>query len=259
MKIKIIAMGAALASVGLLGPGAHNSVGRAPPAPASEPMISYTGPAPLTGHAPLIGHAVATTNWSGYAARGGAYHGVSAHWTQPHAHGGGDHWAAFWVGLDGWGSNSIEQTGTAADIVGGRPVYFAWYEMAPAYPVHLPNPVGPGDSITASVTVKGGTHYSLKIADRTRGWSRTIHKTHSGLRHSSAEAIVEAPVNRITGAVLPLTNFGTVHFTSTKVDGSPIGAFHPAKLVMVNHRGQNKDEVSSLSGGANWRATWVRK
>lgn len=34
--------------------------------------------------------------------------------------------ACFWVGLDGWGSPTVEQTGTAAYTSNGSVTYFAW-------------------------------------------------------------------------------------------------------------------------------------
>ena len=54
-----------------------------------------------------------STNWSGYAATTGTYTSVSASWTQPAGTcSRGDQYAAFWVGLDGYTSSSVEQTGS---------------------------------------------------------------------------------------------------------------------------------------------------
>src|SRR5579859_2350124 len=78
------------------------------------------GPAHLMGHGTASGrglHASASsTNWSGYAgtsSTSGAFTSVSASWVQPSGlcNGRGQQYAAFWVGLDGFSSSTVEQTG----------------------------------------------------------------------------------------------------------------------------------------------------
>src|SRR5436305_10299833 len=152
-------------------------------------------------------------NWSGYSAINGRYTNVSANWTQPTASCTSQAtYASFWVGLDGDGSNSVEQTGTSADCSGGRPSYYAWYEMYPKYPVNLALPVQPGDSISASVTTSGNGRFTLTITNKT---AHVTYQTTQNLKRAqlaSAEVIAEAPSG--SGGVLPLTNFGTVGFSS---------------------------------------------
>jgi hypothetical protein len=61
---------------------------------------------------------VSSSNWVGYAATGaaGSFTSVSASWTQPTAScATGSQYAAFWVGLDGYTSKTVEQIGTEAD------------------------------------------------------------------------------------------------------------------------------------------------
>ncbi|HEY2289040.1 MAG TPA: G1 family glutamic endopeptidase, partial [Streptosporangiaceae bacterium] len=76
-----------------------------------------------------------STNWSGYAVTGanGAFRSVSASWKEPTAScsGRSAQYAAFWVGLDGFASDSVEQTGTDSDCSGRTPEYYGWYEMFP--------------------------------------------------------------------------------------------------------------------------------
>ena len=94
-----------------------------------------------------------SSNWAGYSAINGRYTTVSASWKQPTASCTSQTtYSSFWVGLDGDGSNTVEQTGTSADCSGGTPRYYAWYEMYPKYPTNLRNPVQPGDAMSASVT-----------------------------------------------------------------------------------------------------------
>ena len=59
----------------------------------------------------------------------------------------GHTYAAFWVGLDGYTSKSVEQLGTDSDCTNvNSPSYYAWYEMYPAASVnHLDHAV-PGQA-----------------------------------------------------------------------------------------------------------------
>ena len=221
----------------LIRPGGHGT----------RPLTAHGGPA----------NAAQSTNWSGYAASGGngSYKSVSANWTEPTGIcNGGSQYSSFWVGLDGYNSGSVEQTGSEMDCAGRTPQYYSWYEMYPAYPVNFSNTVRPGDHFTASVTFSGGT-YTLKLSDTTQGWSRTVHKTGS-YANSSAEVIAEAPSS--TSGVLPLAHFSPVTFTGATADGSAIGNHSPTEIVMVDSAGRQKDSISSLSGGTTFTATWDR-
>ena len=226
-----------------------------------RPTIHLIRPA---GTRPMIArgfpHTTATsTNWSGYAAHSRTYRSISASWVEPagHCHGSGRKYSSFWVGLDGYNSNSktVEQTGSEVDCVGSSPRYFAWYEMYPAFPVNFGNRVRPGDHLTGSVTHTGGSSYTLVLKDTTQHWSHTVHKSLRA-KNSSAEVIAEAPST--TAGVLPLADFGTVHFSNAKVNGSAMGRTRPTKIVMTNGSGQDKATVSSLSRGKNFSATWKR-
>ncbi len=211
---------------------------------------------------------VESTNWSGYAVTGsnGAFTSVSASWTQPTAtcsssssgrHGrSSDEYAAFWVGLDGYSSDSVEQTGTDSDCDGTTPDYYGWYEMYPADPVYFTNTVKPGDSISASVTFSGTDTYTLVLTDHTQDWTQTITKNQSGLDRSSAEVITEAPSS--SSGVLPLADFGTVNYTASTDNGSSMGTQSPTAIVMVDNSGQDKDSTSSMSSSGAFSNTWIR-
>jgi hypothetical protein len=210
---------------------------------------------PLTGRSSPQ-NASQSPNWSGYVATG-SFRSVSANWTEPTGHcASARRYASFWVGLDGFNSNTVEQTGSDVDCSGGSPVYYSWYEMYPAYPHNFSNTVRPGDHFFGSVTYNGGSGYTLVLQDLTQGWKHTVNKSLSGAANSSAEVIAEAP-SSLTG-VLPLADFGTVHFSNSTANGSPIGNFAPAQIVMVGNSGRPKDSVSSLTGGGSFSATWLR-
>ena len=130
--------------------------------------------------------------------------------------------------------------------------------MYPAYPVNFSNPVSPGDQFHGSVTFNGGSSYTLVLQDTTKGWSHTVSATLSGAANSSAEVIAEAPCCTASGGILPLAHFSPVTFSSATVDGSPIGTFSPAEIIMIDNAGRDKDSVSSLSGGTSFTASWLR-
>lgn len=195
-----------------------------------------------------------SSNWSGYAATGSRFTSVSASWTQPAVSCGSQTtYSSFWVGLDGDGSNSVEQTGTEADCSGGRAVYSSWYEMYPKYPVNFSNTVAPGDHFTASVTYNGSGKFTLVLSDTTRGWSHTISSTLNNPALASAEVIAEAPSS--SSGVLPLANFGTVSFGGSKANGSSLSAFSPDKITMAS--GSTVKAVpGSISSTGGFSVTW---
>ncbi len=220
-----------------------------------------TRPAGGAHLATVGGHTTAeSTNWSGYAATGanGAFTSVSASWTEPTATctSRSDLYASFWVGLDGYSSDSVEQIGTDSDCVGRSPSYYGWYEMYPANPVNFSNAVSPGDSMSASVTFSGTRTYTLVLKDNSKGWTQTITKNQSGLDRSSAEVITEAPSSE--SGVLPLADFGTINYSTSSANGSSLGGQNPVQIIMDDNSGNDKDSTSSISSGGAFSNTWIR-
>jgi hypothetical protein len=194
-----------------------------------------------------------STNWAGYSATGGTFTKVSATWKQPTATcTAATAYSSFWVGLDGDGTNTVEQIGTDADCSGGKPVYYAWYEMYPKFPVNLSLTIRPGDTLSASVTTDGSGSFTLTIRDTTSGRSFTTVQKLRRARLGSAEVIAEAPSS---GSVLPLANFGSVGFSAATVNGQPIGNFHPDRINMVSGS-TTKATTSALSNGTAFSVTW---
>ncbi len=234
-------------------------------ATAGASRFSPGGPVHLAGSGGRrvsggIRHQAESTNWSGYAGTAGTYTSAAASWTQPSVTcSRGDQYSAFWVGIDGYSSGTVEQTGTEADCVGRTAEYSAWYEMYPGPSENYPNTVRPGDHLSASVTYLGSNAFRLTIADSTEGWTQTTTHSLAGAARSSAEVIVEAPCCTFSGGILPLADFGTVSFTGSQANGSALGdAAGLTEIIMVDNAGRQKDSVSALSGGENFSATWLR-
>jgi len=202
-----------------------------------------------------------STNWSGYAVTGanGAFHAVSASWVEPTGtctSRRSDQYSSFWVGLDGFNSDSVEQTGSEVDCDGTTPEYYSWYEMYPAYPVNYTNTVRPGDHFSASVTFTGTDTYTLVLTDSTQGWTHTTVKNQSGLDRSSAEVITEAPSSG--SGVLPLADFGTVSYSTASANGTSLATQDPTEIVMIDNSGLQKDSTSVIGSGGAFSNTWIR-
>ena len=250
-----ILMGGALAA----GPAAASG----PSAGALGAMVQPGGPvgrmvsSPQEGPAAFATQATVTsTNWSGYAATGssGQFTGVSSSWTEPTAKctGFGHQYSAFWVGLDGYSSSTVEQTGSEADCAGRTAEYSAWYEMYPAYPVYFSNRVLPGDNFTGSVAYQASTgDFVITLTDSTHKWTQTVSQAVAGAVRNSAEVIAEAPSSGASGAVLPLTNFGTVNFNGATVNGGQLCQASPVEILMPGV------SVSSISGCANFSVSYT--
>ena len=183
------------------------------------------------GTAPAeAGIALHSPNWSGYVAVAcPACHlrYVAASWTVPAVNCAASPpiaQAESWVGLDGWGSGTLEQAGTDSSCTDGRAAYYAWYQMYPAQPVvwygpgRLSYDVNAGDQIRASVYYDATSgRWQLTVDDRTSGLAVTTSQPcppgmHCG--NADAEVIMEAPN---LGANVPLADFGTVTYTGISV------------------------------------------
>jgi Peptidase A4 family len=213
-------------------------------APLFSPLLN-----PATASAAAAPGALAPSagdGWAGYAATGSTYTSVSATWVQPTiACTASGQYAAFWVGLDGYSSASVEQAGTEAECVGKTVEYSAWYELYPSPPVSYTNTIKAGDKVSASVVFSGTSTYTFTVTDATQGWSRTATKTAAGLARSSAEVVVEAP----TPAMLPGPGFAAVTFSGCMVNGKTLGSADPTAITSPGLT------VSPLTDGTNFTVT----
>jgi hypothetical protein len=186
-------------------------------------------------------------NWSGYSASGGIYTSVTATWKQPAVVARATQsYAAFWVGLDGDGSSTVEQIGTLGYTYGGVAYYAAWYEMYPAPMYQITSVrIRPGDVVTATVRSTGSTSFRLSLQDQTTGRSATIDLSSSTAQRASAEVIAEAPADN--SGVLPLATFGLATFSGCAVDGGSLAAAGPSSIDMVDSGGSVIAATSELS------------
>ncbi len=218
-----------------------------------------------------------SSNWSGYVAetnlrqpQTNSVTSVGGTWNVPAVTGpsSGSTYSSVWVGIDGFNGSTVEQVGTSQNVVNGRPVYYAWYEM---YSTGAGQPeqiissmtVLPGDSITALVQYNTtGAHagqFQLSIIDHSHANDSFITYQSSSQtqnpqpQRNCTEWIIEAPSNGVS--TLPLANFGSVAFTHTwaTIDGvvnainSP--AWQSAQVNMFSN-GVTEDSTSTLTNTA---------
>jgi hypothetical protein len=179
------------------------------------------------GHpfAPEAG-SLSLSNWGGYIAPGsaGEYTIASADWAVAKVKCRADKdFYAPWVGIDGYGDQTVEQTGVQTACTSGSPVSQAWYEMYPAPPVYINEPVSTGDDFSASVSYSTVTKkFTITITDVSKSWTDTVMKKLKSAQRMSAEAVIESP-----NAAYP--NISAVNFTDVLLNGEPLSTFAPVK------------------------------
>ncbi len=182
-------------------------------------------------------------------------------------------YAAFWAGIDGYNSNTVEQAGVMMQDQNGVAVYSVWYEFYPAAPVYALWSSSPGDHVAVYVnyTASNNTFVATVIDSTLNEKYVSPFTSVSGAQRSSAEWIAEAPASG--GSILPLADFGTAYFGSdyagtgtgnyATVSGTygSIGtlatSFSVYSMNMVNRNGSLKAQTSSLSAdGTSFSVTW---
>lgn len=228
-------------------------------------------------------------NWSGYVAvvghgdnldpTYGSVSSVSGKWKVPKVEptDSEDTYSAVWVGIDGFINQTVEQIGTAHDIVNGSVQYYAWFNLYPVSTQVIEGfPVKPGDEIEASVEYQGEhegkSAFKLSIRNLSKKTEfSTIQYTIDGFpaHRSSAEWIVEAPgvfLGCDLLGILPLANFEKITFKDckTEIDGvtGSIGNKHWTNeaIDMVTYRhGDVRAKASPLNKeGTGFSVLWLQ-
>jgi hypothetical protein len=216
-------------------------------------------------------NSVTSDNWSGYAVTGleGSVSSVTGSWIVPAVNCEAPNptvgAASYWIGIDGYTTATVEQTGTDSDCASGTPLYYAWYEFFPDPGITITTiSVKPGDVISASVTYDGA-EFTATITDQRTQETFTKSKAVPAAKRSSAEWIGESPAG-------PLPNYGTVFFgqdetgffgtcdATLDAKSSAIGGF-PGRIVhaitMVSSSGVTEAVPSPLSSdGSSFSIAW---
>ena len=210
-----------------------------------------------TGGRPVMtpGGQFVSSNWSGYVLpsfqTGDTYTSVEATWVVPDvAFADTKRASTEWIGIGGFCidprctkvDHTLIQFGTAANPLGGpENVYFAWGRIQTGPLLGTSLAVGPGDTITTSLSCNpctGNQSWTLSMTNLSNGdsWVQDFPYQSSKL---SAEFIVG------TMATLPLANYGGVTLDQSMANDS--GADLAAGYGIVLQEPHASSNVSALS------------
>lgn len=217
------------------------------------------------GDSPFASTTVGALNWAGYAGLGsanGTVTAVSGTWVQPAVTclKSGSQYLATWVGIDGFNSDDLVQTGTGAQCSGGSASYNAWWEVLPAPETPISSiTVHAGDTISASVTYSTSTHkFTMTITDGTHSFSKT--KAVPSTARNSAECIVERP--EVSGSLARLAKFKTDTFSSctATISGTTGGIGLSPSVYRINMYNNAGTKIIALTSGLtsekSFTVTW---
>lgn len=213
-----------------------------------------------------------STNWCGYVAESNLTHpaknsvtAVYGSWIVPVVESSSTAtYAAFWIGIDGYSSSTVEQIGTSHDFVNGALQQYAWFEMYPggSYVINGFS-MNAGDVISASVLYSGNNIFTMTLHNDTKQISYTVPTSYTKsttAQRSCAEWIVEAPY---LNSILPLADFVTAYLwgcmaTINGVTASINNSSWPnASIEMVTNSGAAKAIPSALlQDNGSFFVTW---
>jgi hypothetical protein len=224
------------------------------------------------GQLPAVSPSVAAGSahsfiWSGYAVVAcGSCHlrYVAADWTLPRldcANSPDQSWIAWWVGLDGWTTGSIEQAGVFGNCAAGAAYYYLFTEMYPAPSRFVLTAAGPGDRMGAAVYFdRASGLWHLSLTDATVGARVAVVAAcppRAYCYNKSAEVVTEAPCCALSGAPLALADFGRVTYSGARVTsyngtrGALAGSslWRSYALTLVDARGAVESYPGPLASG----------
>jgi hypothetical protein len=151
------------------------------------------------------------------------YTGVSGQWTVPTlASNSPQGSSSSWVGIDGNGTATLIQAGTAQNVTSPTNTtqvrsYYPWYQIVPSHEVMISKPVYAGDVIQVKIIPLPGTPlptagtsspWSIQMTDVTQNWFYSATENYAGPL-SSVEWIEERPSTpRLADYVQVEFNFG---------------------------------------------------
>lgn len=195
------------------------------------------------------------TIWAGYAVTGSDFTYVQGSWIvsavdctkTPNT------FSSEWVGIDGWSSDTVEQTGTDADCLGTNPYYYVWYEFFPFGTIVINNvSIAPGNHFSASVTYDGDNEYTVAITNDSTGESFSDEVEFNGgfgsgkPKRNSAEWIMEMDGNE-------LSDFGVDYFGQfyTGISDGANDATDAAFSGVINDFGNDVQQAITTRNGNN--------
>lgn len=202
-------------------------------------------------------------NWAGYVFTAEQVTGLRADWTEPfvipvRAASG----MSVWLGIGGFASTDIMQTGTSVFYTGMYGDEEAWYERWPLDPgqVNSQFRVFSNDVIRGVLTRVAGTasEWRVWIKETTTGavWTRLVDY---GGAVAGPDFVIEDPGRPSGNGMLTMARWGSVTFTHMQIQVNgrwlPAGAF-PAVRIDMAQGGKTTAAVGGLrDGGTSFTAT----
>jgi hypothetical protein len=212
-----------------------------PPIPGEGPDLPRWNRLPGRSNAHVSRSGVAnglesSGNWSGLIDTGTTFTAVAGKWSVPFIRAStAPKNVATWVGISGISHiTTLIQTGVDGIATGGTVRYVAWYELIPAPPVTLNEPVSPGDEIDAAIKQTSAHTWYIGIEDVTKGWIVTGTVTYTAAPANSAEWITERPTTGRTTTLTTLADYGSSRFHDLRLSGTDLTATSITYAYMTN-------------------------
>jgi hypothetical protein len=215
---------------------------------------------------------ISVSHWSGYMItlnlenRSDGVSSISASWIVPSVnYSQQDTYSSVWIGVGGYGEQTLIQAGTEQQCVNGEFEYFGWYELLPDHSIKTQSlNVQPGDQVSVTIRLlnQDQNTWQIIINDETNGShfekSDIVYKS----SQKSAEWILERPT--VNDKVSTLSDFGNVTMTNCStnindVTGS-IKDFTYQPIIMVDSVGYKLTATSSLSSdGSSFSVAYINQ
>jgi hypothetical protein len=172
-------------------------------------------------------------------------------------------YSSVWVGVGGYGEESLIQAGTEQHCENGQITYFAWYELLPKTITTVTTmDIHPGDQVTTSITLidQSENSWVITIIDHSTGanFQKTVTYNSS---QKTAEWVVERPMVNNKFSTLADFTQATITGCSTTVNGvtGSIKDFTYTKAVMVGSSDNDLVETSALNDdGTSFTVTYLQ-
>ena len=174
---------------------------------------------------------VGSYNWGGYAVSASSVTSATGSWIVPTMTKGASptttYYSAFWVGIDGFSSSTVEQTGILAETKGISTTYFAWYEFYPAglYEINTATSTSTGKSVPATVMAYD---------------AMTATVTYVG----TLASVFSSPISPLSG--------------SSSVFSSPVGAFSNSGRDLIGRQPSGSEFTATITDKTRgWTYTYT--
>ncbi len=211
------------------------------------------------------------THWSGYIVdlvnvqnKTEAVSSITGTWIVPQIkYSENNTYSSVWVGVGGYGEESLIQAGTEQHCENGQITYFAWYELLPKTITTITTmEIHPGDKITTTITLvnEKQNNWLITLIDHTSGQNFQKTVTYNSSQ-KTAEWVVERPMVNNQFSTLADFTQATLTDCSTTINGvtGSIKNFTHTKAVMIGSSDNDLVITSALNNdGTGFTVTYLK-